>query len=377
MRYLAMFIGALVIGAATHVTIHATGGYESAHAPLAIAIACGIAIGSICIGRAWSDRRWALAAFIALALLAGEAWSMLSTAERIIAAREASAEPARLLAINRKAAEQRLADAKANGSATSPRLEAAMLAKRSADAAVASEASKKGCAVNCRALLNKAVDDAANEVSAARREIESERASSRMLIAKLEAELAALPSPKSETPLADKIGWQGWALDLLAAGLASLAANGLGAALLAYGAHQPHRSQPSARADMDIGPVTLSAPQIHVAQPIRKIVEIQTPNLRATTNANEHAAKFGVDCLHPSPSGRTPISQIHAAYLDWCAEMQTPPLPSSKIGGALAALFEDTPGLGVEDIDGRLYVTGVSVVAQPVRMLNSPRRARA
>ena len=46
-----------------------------------------------------------LALFIALALLSGEAWGLLSTAERIIAARETAAEPARKLGEARRAAE--------------------------------------------------------------------------------------------------------------------------------------------------------------------------------------------------------------------------------------------------------------------------------
>ena len=52
MRYLAILVGAGIIAAATFVTIESTGGLSAAHAPLAIAIACGVIIGAVCIGRA-------------------------------------------------------------------------------------------------------------------------------------------------------------------------------------------------------------------------------------------------------------------------------------------------------------------------------------
>lgn len=51
------------------------------------------------------------------------------------------------------------------------------------------------------------------------------------------AEVASNPLPASATPLADRLGWAPWVLDLIMAGLLSVGANGLAAALVAFGAH--------------------------------------------------------------------------------------------------------------------------------------------
>ena len=81
--------------------------------------------------------------------------------------------------------------------------------------------------LNCRQLLQAQVDAAAGEVVAARAEIASGK---KVLEDDLEAARTALASmkpPVSDTPLADRLGLPGWKIDLLAAALASLAANGL------------------------------------------------------------------------------------------------------------------------------------------------------
>ena len=98
---------------------------------------------------------------------------MLSTAERIIAGREAAAEPARERTKLIATAVKRLADAKAAPMPSTARLEAANAAKARTDANIAADASKKTCLVNCKDLLNKAANDAAAEVTAARRELEA------------------------------------------------------------------------------------------------------------------------------------------------------------------------------------------------------------
>ena len=362
MRWVAILIGAAIIGAATHVTIDATGGYGAPHAPLAVAIACGVIVGAVCVGRAWADRRWFLAVFITLALLAGEAWSMLSTAERIIAGREKAAEPARDLAKQRRAAEQRLTAARAAPAPSTARLEAAMEAKARADSSVATDASKKSCATNCRALLNKAVDDATNEVAAARRELEGLKQAREATIAAAAAALEDVPAPKSEAPLADKLGLPAWMLDLIAAGLASLSANGLGAGLVAYGAHGHARRQiqkPQQTADKR--PLTIEA-EFTAAQEAKaapaKILPLPTPK-----DPRQQAAKFGLECFTPAGAAWPPLAEGQMAYVVWCAQAQIPPLPTAKIAAALADLFEGS-GLMLEEHDGRLFVRGAALQAK-------------
>ena len=363
MRFLAILVGAGIIAAATYVTIESTGGFSAAHAPLAIAIACGVIIGAVCIGRAWSENRKLLALFIALALLSGEAWGLLSTAERIIAARETAAEPARKLGEARRAAEKRLAEAKAATADSSPRLVAAQEALKLANQTVAAKASEKACVSNCRALLNKAVDDAAAEVAQARRELDSRKSQIAANVQAAQDAFDALPPPKSETPLADRIGWQGWALDLLAAALASVAANGLGAALVAFGAHgrHPHSEpskKPAQRVERASEALTIEAEFTAPARAAKQTAVVLP--LPAQPSPQEQAARFGIERLVPAADMKVALGDVHAAYRDWCAERGTQPLPAKKIAAALADLFADS-GLDVEELGSRLYVTGVTL----------------
>ena len=369
MRWLAIIVGALIIGAATHVTIEATGGYGADHAPLAVAIACGVIVGAICVGRAFAERRWILGAFITVALLSGEAWAMLSTAERIIAGREKAAEPARDLEKQRAAAQARLDAANAAPEPSAARLEAALQAKARTDASIAADASKKTCAANCKELLSKAANDAAAEVTAARRELDAAKQDREKRIAAAAAALEAVPPAKSEAPLADRLGLEAWALDLIAAALASLSANGLGAGLIAYGAHGTHGRKsaaraadaPAAPAKADKAPLTIEA-EFTATQEAKGKPALVLP-LPAPKDPKQQAAKFGLECLQPDVAALTPLGDVQTAYFDWCAAAQTPPLPTAKIAAALAALFADS-GLDVVEQDGRLFVRGIKVAAE-------------
>ena len=92
-RIAAALAGVALLCATAHVTIEQTGGYGTPHALLTMAIAYGIGIGALCIGVAWSGRRKALAGWLVAAILAGEAFELLSVAKKVIvvdaAAREA------------------------------------------------------------------------------------------------------------------------------------------------------------------------------------------------------------------------------------------------------------------------------------------------
>ena len=253
-------------------------------APLTLAVACGVAVGSIGFAFALADRRWGFVLAFTVALLAGEAFGMISTGERVLASRDTAAEPVRLQTIKRKEAERRLADARAISLLTTPRLEAALASKKTAEAAVASEAAKNGCASNCRALLNKAVDDAAAEVSAARRDLEAQQMSAQREVEAATAALEALPAPKSETLLADKLGIAGSTLDLIAAALASLGANGLGASLLAYGVHRTKPAAAVVTPRSSVVPATYFAADLEVPAVTARRTAPETPA--------EHAAKL-------------------------------------------------------------------------------------
>jgi hypothetical protein len=96
LRLAAFIVGIGLLGATAHVTIHHTGGYSSAHAALTLAIAAGVGVGALCIGAAWAAQRKGLATWLVIAICAGEAFGFLSTAERLVAAREALQAPLRM-----------------------------------------------------------------------------------------------------------------------------------------------------------------------------------------------------------------------------------------------------------------------------------------
>lgn len=189
------------ISTGTIETTKATG--SDAHAIYALAAAVFVTAGVL--GLAWSAKRYGLSLFLVACLISGEAYNFLKTAEREVAAREASQ------------------NANKNGLQTRETLEGnvakAETAWINAQAAVADNAAKKGCVKECSKMLLGTVDSTAAGLTVAR-----------------EA-LAAFKLPPSATPLADRSGVQAWMLDLLAAAFKSLAMNGLAAGLVAFGAH--------------------------------------------------------------------------------------------------------------------------------------------
>ena len=170
LRGTAFVVGAALLGATAHATIGATGGCGTAHSFVTLTIAAGVAVSALVIGTAWRDRR-GLAIWLVVAIIAGEAFGFLSTAERLIAGREAAQTPLRAAAEDYAKASQRVADAAAAMVAlptTSTRLEAAIAKKDTADRAATEKSAERGCRENCRQLLQGQVDEAAREVVAAR-----------------------------------------------------------------------------------------------------------------------------------------------------------------------------------------------------------------
>ena len=305
-RASAGLVGLAIVGCVAHSAIVASGGYGASGAPLLIALACGLAVGSVAVGVAWRGRRWLIAILIGLGLVAGEAYTLLLTSERTLEAREQRQAPIRALAADRTRAEDRLAAAERAlaGAQTSDRLKRALAAKVAADAAVVAKAAERDCAGNCRALLEQQVATAAAEVAAARAELIALRRAAEAEFGTARVALAALPAPASVSPLADRLGIAGWQIDLAAAVLASLAANGLGAFLLAFAAHgRCRRLAPAAR------------------------------------EAMAEADAFARAVFRPEPGGRIAIAAIRPAYHPWCRSRGCEPLSNAEIGRALAALF--------------------------------------
>lgn len=335
LKVVAFIVGLALLGATAHVTIAHTGGYGTPHSVLTLAIAGGIGIGALCIGAAWADGRAAVAAWLIVAILAGEGFGFLMTADRLIVGREAQQVPLRVAQEAYAKAEKRVQDAEdalATAPATSPRLTTALAAKSAADAAVVEKSAERGCLVNCRQLLQGQVDAAAGEVALARAEIDVAR---KGLVDELEVARTALTSmkpPVSTAPLADRLGWPAWVLDLLMAALGSMAANGLACGLTAFSAHH-RREQQTAVANVMIEAA-------HIIRP------------------TEHAARFAVEALQKG--GQLEVRQLPEVYRAWCSRTEVDPLPEGQIVPALADLFKRA-GLAIAKKKGRLVAIGISL----------------
>lgn len=356
-RAFAVLVALALLGASAHAVIsHIADGYASPHAITTLALAAGIATGALAIGAALEQRRRSLALAIGIALLCAEGFGLVSTAERIIAQRDAVQSIAREIGSERTKAQQRLAIAeKAVADAgSSPRLVRAQEAKAAADNAVIAKSSERGCAANCRALLEQQVGAAESEIAAARVEIEQRRTIATGEAAKARAAADAIKPPASVTPLADRLGLEGWQLDLIVAALGSLAVNGLAAVLLVFAGHghkAPDRAPDQPAPRYDFPAIACAATVAPLASPAK---------LQVVVNVSEHAAKFGIDCLDPCAHERASLDAIKVRYLDWCASCGVEPLPDATIGKALAKLFAGA-GLHVEDRGAELVVVGVSL----------------
>lgn len=344
LRALAVLAGAALLVAAAHVTIEHTGGYAEPHAILTMGIALGVAFSSLCIGVAWSHRQYTIAALLIISVICGEGFGLLATAHRIVDATEQRQAPLRDVVKLRETAEKRVAIARtALGELNdqSPRLVAALAAQKAVASEIADKAALRGCAANCRKLLEQQALTAANDVAAAREAITQKRDVAVANLADAAAALAVLPPPRSATPLADRLGVPAWSLDVLAAVLGSLGANGLGAALIAFGGHAPHR-----RRVIDVSPIAMPQPQ---HQPVR--------------DEHRHIAAFAEAQLAPSAHGRLTIDEMFEAYSSHCAGRCVDPLPAQRVGALFGELVQHL-GLHVEQVDGEPVIIGLAVKQQ-------------
>ena len=215
---IALVGGVAVVGAAAHLAIVYSGGYGLPGMWMILAAAFAVVAGSIALAQADGRWFWALLA----GLVVGEAYAIVTTMDRVVTQRAAMQAPAKAAQALRIQAEDRL--------------RAAVEAQHKADAAAVARSAEKDCKSICSKFLETSKAEAKAEVDAARRELE------------------ALPAPVTVSPLAETLGWSPTALELVLAVLGSLAANGFGGVLIAFGAHGNGRkpsAKDSAQADFD------------------------------------------------------------------------------------------------------------------------------
>lgn len=358
-RGIAVVAGVMILAAAAHVTIEHTGGYNdpraflqlAPHAVLTLAIATGVAIGAVIIGKAWSHGRKGIAVCIALALICGESFGLLRTAERLVEDRAIKAAPLAEAQDKRNRAQAALAAALAKQQSipdVSRRLQNALNAQRDAQSAIAESAAKRGCARNCRALLQDAVDKASAETVAARKAIDDQRRDAQAKVEAAQAALAAIKPTRSPSALADVLQVQPWLIDLTIAALGAIGANGLGAALLAFGGHAP---VPRRRHAVDL--------EARVVSSKKKVA-----------NDHDHIKDFAMSRLVPDDTGTATFEAMAEAYTSWCRAERIEALPLDRAAQLFAELVNHLE-LPVENRNGDPVVRGLSVRNADLKLIEA------
>lgn len=313
LRLASFLIGAAIIAATAHAAIMAGGGYVGHAHPVQIAVAAGLVVGSLALGCAWSEGRRTLTVALLVSLLAGEAFGLMMTAERVVSQREASAAPIAMAQARRHQLQQELDQAEAT--------------RRAADAAITSQAALPGCKANCAKLLQANADMARSEVE------------------RLRGELGAVQEGRSSTPLADRLGIGAWLLDLSMAALLAISANGLGACLIAFAAHgRGGRQRESTPAEATQQP----KPN---AEPVALLEVIPAPAAPRRPAPSQEVARFAVETLRPAPTAAVPARDLAGHYEKWCQAQRIEPLPKAEFAEHLARMFD---GVGRKIVRGKI-----------------------
>lgn len=341
-RVSAGLCGAAVVAAATHANILAAGGWHTADAPIIVTVAALLAVGMALAGILWQSGSRTVAIVFVTCLLAGEGYWLGTNAERELRSREAAAAPHAAALRLQAEAQMRVAEAAAALAAlpaASPRLAAALHAKADADAAVTAKSAERGCAENCRLLLNRQVDAAAIEITATRAADSARQMQLDRSLAEARAHLATMPALVAHAPLAAHLGISQVAFDLAMAAMRSLAIIGgsIAVAVAIHPRHAPH------------APLPARSPQLP-AEPREREPEAQLPPSRETHQApirlpppltpRQHAAKFAYEVMEPDASAVIAPRDILAAYRSWTLRVGIERLPDDILADELAGLLK-------------------------------------
>lgn len=203
-RLVAMATGGVLLATSAGLNVSASQDGGLPAVVVIVAVAFGTLIAVPCAMAAWRDRRWKLAVATMVLILAGEVLNGWNSFERILSVRADREEAVAVTNGPRKAAEDRLADAKADF--------------ERADDAATDEARHGGCRSVCHALREDA-DHARQEVDDAR------------------AALANLAPERDEHLAASRLGLDPDTVEVGTAVAFSVVLNGLGLALVAIGGH--------------------------------------------------------------------------------------------------------------------------------------------
>ncbi len=339
-RFMCAVAGMAGLGAAANATIEYGGGdFTSPYSVMIMAMTAMVGVGALSIGAARMQGRYPMVFLLAFLLCCCEAFGLINTAIRIANESEAASAPVRAANAAREQAQARLERARvtvASLQMPSPRLKRALSAKKEIDATIAAKAAERGCASNCRKLLEQQIADAAAEVKAAREALEIDRRRAAMELKSAREDLAALPPLRSDLAIANYLGIPAWTVLLAAAALGSLGLNGMAAALLAFAGHG-WDSRP--KDDTILHP---------------------PPALGLVDDPRDHVTQFARARIRPNPSAQTPLIVLLAHYDRWCIASHIAPLPEGAAAQELCLYLRDQ-GYSGKEIDGEPYLIGLSV----------------
>jgi hypothetical protein len=228
-RAIAVIVGTVLLMGAAHVVITHTGGYQGGENFLPMLMAVGGGVATVAAVIAWHHGKRGTARVTFLLLFCAELNGVLATSERLLAQREAAQAPLMAATKAFKAAADRVKAAERAAQlppTTSPRLTAAIAAKAAADAAVVSKSAEMGCRNNCAALLQAQATSAADEVRAARADLDTANAGRERELQSARQAFESLTPPASATPMQDRTGVRNGSSTFSAHGLAAWPSTG-------------------------------------------------------------------------------------------------------------------------------------------------------
>lgn len=320
-RILGALIALGVIAAFTYLNVMHSGGFGAPDAPLIIAVAAMMAVGSTLCGWAWRHSGKLGAIVLGLCLIVGECYWIATNADRDFTARSAALQPENDARLRRADLQRRLEDARAN--------------RDGARKALTDQAPLPGCRKECASLLRANVAAALQSYTDA------------------QAALDALPPARDAKTLAEQFNiaeWQWDALLSLARGLMAMGASvALGLVL-----HPKKRTQ-------ELTPKPLAPKKLEVVQTPQRLMP---PPKRSPprADATKVLVDFGSERIKRDATGKVHMRDVLLAYEDFCAQNLEMPLDRTLFVRKFADLCEHA-GLTVE-LQGRdAYIVGAKLVA--------------
>jgi hypothetical protein len=326
LRIAAGIVGLAILATVASAVILATGGYGwDTNAPMTIALAAAVAVGSPVARQFFVTGDRGLGWLIVLALVCGEAYGFVATASWHMTHLDALQAPAR-----EALAKHNEAQARVDALARDDRVQRAEHDAKAAREDATTKSIAPGCGTSCKATLAKAVDDATAAISEARSSLELEQRQAR-------AALDKAPLPGQIDPLAAALGVPVWEKGLTEAGLRSVALTILAACLLTYACHPRSSPQPTP---------TASKPK-PIANNAKPVGSVSKWMLVATEAQATAKAEWGA---------------MLAAYRQWCKANGFDPVTASKFADSLNVICEQT-GIETKAAGKRIYCLGLTLAS--------------